>query len=164
MYIQSLEESTASNELIGEIVSESLENRILTYYTAFLTLEPDMVIEEINEEDQFREGGEFVGVEEELPGPQTVSLAAYPNPFSAEITFKLEIPADEYDENASLRIYNASGQLVHIISLSDYPAEEQITLTWDGKDASGEEIEQGIYIVRYLANNAAKTIRVVKIR
>ena len=69
-----------------------------------------------------------------------------------------------YDENASLRIYNASGQLVHIISLSDYPAEEQITLTWDGKDASGEEIEQGVYIVRYLSKNAAKTIRVVKIR
>ncbi len=165
MYIQSLEQSSASNELIGEIISESLENRILTYYTAFLTLEPDMVIEEINEEDQFREGGEIlIDVEEELPALAAISLAAYPNPFSSEITFKLEIPADEYDENASLRIYNASGQLLRIINLSDYPAEEQITLTWDGKDASGEEIEQGIYIVRYLANNAAKTIRVVKIR
>ena len=124
-----------------------------------------MVIEEINEEDQFREGGEFViDVEEELPGLAAISLAAYPNPFSAEITFKLEIPADEYDENASLRIYNASGQLVRIINLSDYPAEEQITLTWDGKDGSGEEIAQGIYLVRYLSKNASQTIRVVKVR
>jgi len=162
MYIQSLEQSSASNELIGEIISESLENRILTYYTAFLTLEPDMVIEEIDDEDQFREA--LVDIQDELSLPTAISLAAYPNPFSVEITFKLDIPADVYDENASLRIYNASGQLVHIISLSDYPAEEQITLTWDGKDASGEEIEQGVYIVRYLSKNAAKTIRVVKIR
>ncbi len=163
MYIQSLEQSPAINELIGEIISESLENRILTYYTAFLTLEPGMVIEEIDQEDQFREGGEIlINVEEELPALAAISLAAYPNPFSSEITFKLEIPADEYDENASLRIYNVSGQLLRIINLSDYPEAEQITLTWDGKDGSGEEIEQGIYIVRYLSKNAAKTIRVVK--
>ncbi|MEE9461897.1 MAG: T9SS type A sorting domain-containing protein, partial [Bacteroidales bacterium] len=165
MYIQSLEQSPAINELIGEIISESLENRILTYYTAFLTLEPGMVIEEIDQEDQFREGGEIlINVEEELPVPEAISLAAYPNPFSSEITFKLEIPEDEYDENASLRIYNVSGQLLRIINLRDYPAEEQITITWDGKDGSGEEIEQGIYIVRYLSKNAAKTIRVVKVR
>ena len=55
MYIQSLEQSPPSNELVGEIISESLENRILTYYTAFLTLEPGMVVEEIDEEDQFNE-------------------------------------------------------------------------------------------------------------
>jgi Ca-activated chloride channel family protein len=165
MYIQSLEQSPAINELIGEIISESLENRILTYYTAFLTLEPGMVIEEIDQEDQFREGGEIlINVEEELPVPEAISLAAYPNPFSSEIIFKLEIPEDEYDENASLRIYNVSGQLLRIINLRDYPAEEQITITWDGKDGSGEEIEQGIYIVRYLSKNAAKTIRVVKVR
>jgi Ca-activated chloride channel family protein len=165
MYIQSLEQSPASNELIGEIISESLENRILTYYTAFLTLEPGMVIEEIDEEDQFREGGDIaINVEEELPATAAISLAAYPNPFSAEITFNLEIPADEYDENASLRIYNVSGQLVRIINLSDYPEEEQITLTWDGKDGSGEEIDQGIYIVRYLSKKATKTLRVVKVR
>ena len=78
-----------------------------------------------------------------------------------DITLTVEC---KYDENASLRIYNASGQLVRIINLSDYPAEEQITLTWDGKDGSGEEIKQGIYLVRYLSKNATKTIRVVKIR
>lgn len=165
MYIQSLEQSTPTNELIGEIISESLENRILTYYTAFLTLEPGMVIEEINEDDQFREGGEvLIDVEEELPALAVISLAAYPNPFSEEITFKLEIPADEYDENASLRIYNASGQLVRIINLKDYPEEEQITITWDGMDGSGEKIEQGVYIVRYLSKSAAKTLRIVKVR
>jgi len=64
---------------------------------------------------------------------------------------------------AALLNTNAWNNL-RIINLSDYPAEEQITLTWDGKDASGEEIEQGVYIVRYLSKNAAKTIRVVKIR
>jgi hypothetical protein len=164
MYIQSLEQSPSTNELIGEIISESLENRILTYYTAFLTLEPGMVVEEIDEEDQFSEVEFPTNVEEELPSPGAISLAAYPNPFSAEITFKLEIPADEYDENASLRIYNTSGQLIRIINLSEYPEEEQIAITWDGKDGSGEEIEQGIYVVRYLSKNASKTLRIVKVR
>ena len=164
MYIQSLEQSPASNELIGEIISESLENRILTYYTAFLTLEPGMVIEDIDEEDQFREGDVPINVEKALPVQEFISLAAFPNPFSKEITFKLEFPADGYDEYASLRIYNASGQLVHIINLRDYPAEEQVTIIWDGKVASGEEIEKGIYLVRYLSKNAAKTIRVVKVQ
>ncbi len=164
MYIQSLEQSAVSNELIGEIISESLENRILTYYTAFLTLEPGMVIEEIDIEDQFREGGELVGLDDEKPALTGLSLAAYPNPFSSEITFRLEIPADQYDEHASLRIYNASGQLVRIIDLKDYPAEELITITWNGRDDSGVEIDQGIYLVKYLSKNATKTIRVVKIQ
>ncbi|KPL16556.1 MAG: hypothetical protein AMS23_03105 [Bacteroides sp. SM1_62] len=163
MYIRSLEQSATTNELIGEIINESLENRILTYYTAFLTLEPGMVIEEVDQEDQFRDEA-LVHVEDELSPPAAVSLAAYPNPFSREITLKLEIPSEAYDENASLQIYNASGQMVRIIHLSDYPAEEQITITWDGKDGSGEEIEQGIYLVRYLSKNASKTLRIVKVQ
>jgi Ca-activated chloride channel family protein len=164
MYIQSLEQSSATNEVIGEIINVSLENRILTYYTAFLTLEPGMVIEEIDEQDQFREDIDVpIGVEEDLPGITTVSLSAFPNPFSSEITFKLEIPSDGYDENASLQIYNASGQVVRILELSDYPAAEEIIVTWDGRDGSGAEIEQGIYLVRYFSRNTAKTLRIVKI-
>ncbi len=72
MYIQSLEQSPATNELIGEIINESLENRILTYYTAFLTLEPGMVVEEVDEEDQFWEEA-LVSVEDDLSPPAAVS-------------------------------------------------------------------------------------------
>jgi Ca-activated chloride channel family protein len=165
MYIQSLEQSSATNELIGEIINESLENRILTHYTAFLTLEPGMVVEEIDEQDQFREGGEIViGVDEEIPSPVDLTLTAYPNPFSGELTFRLEIPPGDYDENASLRIYNTSGQLVRIIPLGDYPEAEQINILWDGTNGSGEEIEPGIYLVRYISKNAAKTLRIVKVQ
>lgn len=53
---------------------------------------------------------------------------------------------------------------LRIIDLGGYPAEEQIRVTWDGKDGSGEEIEQGIYLVRYLSKFATKTLRVVKVQ
>ena len=36
-------------------------------------------------------------------------------------------------------------------------------IDWDGLDGSDKEIEQGIYIVRYLSKNAAKTLRIVKV-
>jgi flagellar hook assembly protein FlgD len=125
-----------------------------------------MVIEEIDEQDQFREGGEIdiaIGLDDEMPSPVHLTLAAYPNPFSGELNFRLEIPPGEYDENASLRIYNTSGQLVRIISLKDYPEAEQINIVWDGTSGSGEEIEPGIYLVRYFSKNAAKTLRIVKV-
>jgi Ca-activated chloride channel family protein len=163
MYIQSLEQSSATNELIGEIINESLENRILTYYTAFLTLEPGMVVEEINEEDQWREEVDMpIHVEKEMPGITSIALAAFPNPFSTEITFNLEIPAEAYDEHASLQIFNTSGQLVRIIHLKDYPEAEQITIIWDGTDGSGASVEQGIYLVRFLSKNEVTSMRIVK--
>ena len=164
MYIQSLEQSPASNEIIGEIINESIENRILTRYTAFLTLEPDME-PEIPEENEFIDDRPIaIGLEEESASLSHFSVLAYPNPFTSSVTFELEIPQELSNVKASLKIFNISGQLIKIIDLSKYQVEDRVKITWDGKDDSGNEIEQGIYIVRFVSKDITKTLRIIKIR
>jgi hypothetical protein len=162
MYIQSLEQSPAGNEIIGEIIGESIENRILTNYTAFLVLEPGM-------EPEFSEENEFIdelpiGIEDESASLSHLTVSAYPNPFTSSVTFELEVPQELSDAKASLKIFNVSGQLIRILDLSEYHEGDRVKITWDGRDESGNEIEQGIYIVRFVSKNKTKTLRIVKIR
>ncbi len=167
MYIQSLEQSPGTNEIIGEIINESLENRILTYHTAFLTLEPGMEAE-IPDDDEFNQNPddiwEAVGMEDNSVPVNYLSVSAYPNPFASSVTFEIQIPEEVSDKKASLKIYNLSGQLIRIIDLAEYKDKARIQITWDGLDDSGNEIEQGVYMVRLVSEDLSKTLRIVKIR
>jgi len=166
MYIQSLEQSPSSNEIIGEIIQKSIENRILTYYTAFLTLEPGMEpeIPDENEINQFPDDGMVIGIEDRTASVDAFSISAYPNPFSSMVSFKLTMPEILTDTETSLKIFNLSGQLIRIINLTGYQNTGSLQITWDGLDESGNEVEKGIYMVRFVSKDISKTLRIVKIR
>ena len=74
--------------------------------------------------------------------PHTTELYQnYPNPFNptTEITFSLQD-----DEFVVLSIYNIRGQLVNNL-VSEKTPRGAHSITWNGKNNSGEEVNSGMY-------------------
>ncbi|HRY83379.1 MAG TPA: FlgD immunoglobulin-like domain containing protein [Candidatus Cloacimonadota bacterium] len=91
----------------------------------------------------FGPGIVILNTPEDTPNlPQRSSLGnAWPNPFVANTTIKAEIRAGE---QARLGIYNLAGQLIKSIQLES----GFHSLNWDGRDASGKQCANGVYIYR----------------
>lgn len=86
-----------------------------------------------------------VGMEEELkPAADEIGLSATPNPFgtTTRISFGRNIPTF-----AKLYIYNRSGELVRVMSVSGN------STTWDGRDYLGKRLASGVYFARLKLDN-----------
>ncbi len=73
-----------------------------------------------------------------------VSFMNYPNPFARETTFCCELtaPADELE----VKIYTLSGRLIR--TLETLPTAGFFMLDWDGRDADGMEVANGVYFAK----------------
>jgi hypothetical protein len=83
----------------------------------------------------------------------------YPNPFNPETAIRFSLP---FTCDASIAIYNILGERVRIFERS-YPAGTH-TLTWDGKNSSGEDVASGIYFYRLVAKDYQDTKKMVLVR
>jgi len=50
--LKSLESQNKTNDIVAEIINISMNNRILSLYTAFLALEPNFIPDEDNEDGE----------------------------------------------------------------------------------------------------------------
>ncbi len=73
-----------------------------------------------------------------------VSFMNYPNPFARETTFCCELtaPADELE----VKIYTLSGRLIR--TLETLPTAGFFMMDWDGRDADGMEVANGVYFAK----------------
>lgn len=87
-------------------------------------------------------------------------LPARPNPFlsGTEITYSLPAAAD-----VSLRIFDVSGRAVRTLAAGPRNAGIH-RATWDGNDARGRGVGNGIYFLRLDAAGAVKSQRLVRLR
>ena len=87
-------------------------------------------------------------------GLKLFNVYNYPNPFKDDTQFTFEIT-----ENArvSVSIYTLDGTKIKVIPLEDYPGGYH-HVYWDGKDAFGKEISNGVYIYRIKAKGTNETI------
>ncbi len=92
------------------------------------------------------------GQDLQLKNPE-ISIA--PNPFVKTIQFIQNSPNPKAKE---IEIYSISGQLVKRIAL-----DSSDVVSWSGKDQSGNEVQDGIYIYRILYDNNIKTGKIIKI-
>ncbi len=89
-------------------------------------------------------------------------LQNYPNPFNPEtwIPFHLEDASP-----VSIRIYNASGQLIRTIDLGYRDAGIYVSRSkaayWDGKNEAGEKVASGIYFYSINAGKFSATRKMV---
>jgi len=143
-YIGFLESQTQTNEIINEIVNFSIGERVLSYYSAFICLEPGMEVC-------------YDCLDNPNPPPldaidssEIVSdfaiLNAYPNPFNSSVTINIKLPSLITAENVTFRIYNILGEVVRTFQ-SDYlqPAGNY-RFIWDGKNDNGSDVTSGIYL------------------
>ena len=156
-FIEVLESQANTTESIHEIVNHSMNNRILSKYTAFLTLEPGMEIEpDKDEEDEF-----VIHVDENVFQDSELAVSAYPNPFRDKITITFQIPESIESEQVIIRIYNIMGQIVnHIVVPKGYSGREY-SYVWDKTNHSAEGIAAGQYVVVITGPGFSKSINVV---
>jgi len=104
-------------------------------------------------------------------GPQSAGLAARsgiqpylapprPNPSTGEVYLGYWLPkAGE----ATLRVYNTAGQLVRGVDSGQKNAGTH-SLVWDGKNATGHTVPNGIYLVRLVSGSVSATQKVTILR
>ena len=77
----------------------------------------------------------------ETPGKTATGLASFPNPFRARTSIRF---APTGSASGCVSVFDASGKLVRAL-----PAARATSVTWDGKDSSGQPTGPGVYFCRY---------------
>jgi hypothetical protein len=85
---------------------------------------------------------------------------AFPNPLESAttLTFSLPLPS-----RVSLGIYDAAGRVVTSLVEGNLAAGPHL-VRWDGSDAHGQSVAQGVYFARIEAGGHAATERIVVVR
>ena len=117
------------------------------------------------------DGGAFVFLNQGVPAtaiaaemtatPTAFALGAnYPNPFNPATTIPVSVAAGAGD--VDLTIYNVLGQPVRHVWNGTLAAGEH-RLSWDGRDAQGQPVAAGVYVVRLHHGNQTRIRKMVKI-
>jgi len=97
--------------------------------------------------------------------PQTALLTNYPNPFNPEtwIPYQLATPAE-----VTVDIYAVDGQLVRTLSLGHQLAgmyqSKSRAAYWDGRNAQGEPVANGVYFYTLTAGDFMATRKMLVLK
>jgi hypothetical protein len=79
-------------------------------------------------------------------------LYNYPNPFAGETSFTFLLTGVEPPRDLRVKIYTVAGRLIRVLS---YPATSMRigynALKWDGRDEDGDELANGVYFYKVIA-------------
>ena len=98
------------------------------------------------------------------PSPKPQHLleldGAWPNPFNPnlEIRFRLHAAGP-----VNVRVYDARGALVRTLLQDELPADLHV-LRWDGRDANGNDVASGTYLIHVRAHGEEHTTRAVLVK
>lgn len=113
-------------------------------------------------------GGDFysirvtigTGAVEEIHAAALPSLEIGPNPFLTETSIRCTLPQAG---NANVQVYDAAGRLIRILCQTPLGVGTH-TLAWDGKSASGNRAEPGVYFLRLDTGAQSLTRPVILVR
>ncbi|MBL7818122.1 MAG: T9SS type A sorting domain-containing protein [Saprospiraceae bacterium] len=152
--IQVLESTPTNNTLINKIIQESKAHRILSRYTAFIALEPNLQTPCDTCKDET--GGVRTSVVDAKS--DSVKITVYPNPFRESVTISIEKPVSAKVENAL--IFNTLGQCIKTFNEAELKSNTgKLTLTWQDLNISA-----GTYIFSTTINGKKFVQKLVKIR
>lgn len=93
--------------------------------------------------------------------PTTFALApTYPNPFASQTTIRYRL---ESRGTATLEVFDLLGRRVRVLADGGRGAGPH-TAEWDGRDAAGRLVANGVYLVRLRTGDASATRRVSVLR
>jgi hypothetical protein len=150
------ESQSTDNATVKRIIQTSQENLVLSRYTAFLALEPNM-------------GGDTclscrdnsavkVTATKEISN-DSFRLKASPNPFKESTTIKVDFPTFKVGQKADLVIYNLFGQIIHRFNLDIKSGDTKAEVVWETND-----VQAGVYLVRFSTGSVVKTLKIVKMK
>jgi len=152
-YLRLLESENQQNNIIQEIISTSLKERVLSRYTAFFCPEDTSLIcatciDETNLTD-------VDGITR-----QDSLMSAYPNPFNSSVNIRINsIITGSHD--ATLEIMTIDGRLVKIFDLQT--TNDTTTVQWDGTGSDGKNTVAGVYLALLKTGNKTSVMKLVKV-
>ncbi|MBK8806442.1 MAG: T9SS type A sorting domain-containing protein [Bacteroidales bacterium] len=144
--------SNLDNNNINEIITTSTSNRVLSRYTAFLALEPDMIelIENLTEEDNNQDGiidGPVFTTDISTITTDSTSISIIENTPESMV---LMIPVNDDEQVSSIELLDILGKSVYQESTNNK------TFTIDKSNFSN-----GIYIVKISTNKNTYSMKIV---
>ncbi|HOV92453.1 MAG TPA: T9SS type A sorting domain-containing protein [Candidatus Kapabacteria bacterium] len=164
-YILSLETKGEINEIVNEIIKTSMDNRILSRYTAFLALEPWMTKQEENDSvaASGNNGNGGTSVDYEI-GDNILKIYTNPNPFQINTTITIEM-TEPLINQCAIQVYDIMGNCVKSFDLSQSThSGNRIVLNWNGIDDYGNQLSAGTYLLVVRSPFGAKTVKMILTR
>ncbi|MFH1196095.1 MAG: T9SS type A sorting domain-containing protein [bacterium] len=164
-HLLDLESQTQTNEVVNEIVNYSVKERVLSLYTAFLSLEPNDTLHpciDCFDEWDLSDVEDSTAQNEELA--DTLLAQAYPNPFNAEVTISVTIPQVNVNDNIAFKIYDILGQEVKSFNDVVTAGKTRYGFVWNGKNNYGESVSSGIYFFVTKTGKEVKTIKLMMMK
>ncbi len=143
-YLNELENIETTNTIIQEIISTSIDERVLSLYTAMLCLEPSMggeICFDCTDESE----GEVVDIFEEELLDSLFTIEAYPNPFKDKAKISVNLSKNVNINQLQFGIYNYLGQLVRTFEPQSRLTNRKLEFEWDGTDSNNQNLTKGIY-------------------
>jgi Ca-activated chloride channel family protein len=143
-HIKNLESGEQTNSIVSDIIDFSLDNRILSKYTAFLCLEParggEVCYDCMDESD-------LIGsIDVSNTVEQDTVFKAYPNPFNNRVKIDVSLPLQINPTETQFRIYNVLGQVVRNFYVENKSAGNRYQFIWNAKNDTDSEVSTGTYI------------------
>jgi N-acetylneuraminic acid mutarotase len=93
--------------------------------------------------------------------PEEIALGQnYPNPFNPTTTIEYALPEPGY---VRMDIFNIHGEVIISLVNSQQGAGLH-TVKWDGRNASGQPVSEGVYLTRFHASDFNQTIRMLLLK
>ena len=145
-YINFLENQAQTNEIVNEIVYNSISERILSLYSAFICIDPSME-NQICYDCMENDGGIIISVKDSIKENKndSLSLSAYPNPFNSQVNLRIKLPDNYNPDNVTFKLYNILGQLIKTFHPGVIKGQKEFKFTWDGKNDNGINVSSGNY-------------------
>jgi Ca-activated chloride channel family protein len=160
-FIKSMEKDYSSNDIVAEIIDESINNRILSLYTSFLCLEDTSKWCLTCLPDEFRKDwtdGPIIVSADNNKLSDTVSV--YPNPFTEHLN--IEVQLTDLSEIQDMSVYDLKGSLIYKFDKNQVKSGSSKTITWNGQTQNGSILKPGIYLLVFKTAKTSKTIKLVK--
>ncbi len=138
--LQELAREPQSNWLISEMVDQSIKNRVMTAYSAFIV----PVLKDANHIPNFVD--ETQTSVESIIQPDSLILLAAPNPFNPTTTIKARVPQQLTGEKLTVRIFNCLGQQIRLFEKANVDAGLH-EFHWDATNNMGQTVSSGTYFV-----------------
>ncbi|MDD5570042.1 MAG: VIT domain-containing protein [Bacteroidales bacterium] len=153
-FIKNLESQQQSNDIINEIIYNSLAERVLSIYTAFLCLEDtNLICHNCKDETN------LVSVEEnDMDSLTTV----YPNPFVDEVKISINSRSLKNNEIIEIKVYNITGELVYYSVPEISAGLNRLDVKWNGKNINGNPLPAGMYILMVLKPDKIENFKLIK--
>lgn len=160
-YIRELERQPQDNSTIAEIIDLSIQNRILSLYTAFLALEPGRggeICENCRDED-----GNTTDIVD-LTGPDSLlQMLAFPNPFREKVTIRITAQKSVDWEAFQASIYDLSGREIARLPLPSNGRRE-VEVEWNSQDLDGRPVANGVYYFALQSSTNRHTLKLLKMK